>query len=195
MDVPIVLADSPSYMDAFVAHMPEILLILAGLFALLIVATYRNDKESGKYKFMMLIGLVLGVIMIILTASSYSKWDSTSSIIILVAAFALIIRPFREVNFSILFALFVLAIVYVLLGDLTGSLEMLASGWPRFIVAFVAAGLSYAIFSFAEAIVDIIGKILNLWPVLAVLGILCIIEGILVYFGYGSIIDIIKGYL
>ena len=47
------------------------------------------------------------------------------------------------------------------------------------------------IFNFAEAIVKLFGKVLNWWPLLFVLGLVCIVEAALMYMGYGSILDYI----
>ena len=49
----------------------------------------------------------------------------------------------------------------------------------------------YMIFNFAEAIVKLFGKVLNWWPLLFVLGLVCIVEAALMYMGYGSILDYI----
>ena len=117
-----------------------------------------------------------------------------------IGGFALLIRPFREVHFAVLFALFVMVLAYILLGDLAGSevydidVSFLAEGWPRIIITVVAGAIAYMITNFAEAIIKLFAKLLNWWPLLFVLGIICVVEGISVYMGYGSIYEIYLEY-
>lgn len=45
--------------------------------------------------------------------------------------------------------------------------------------------------NFTEAIVKLVGKIPNWWPLLLVLGLVCIVEICMIYLDYGSILDYI----
>jgi hypothetical protein len=190
----------PSAADAFIAHLPELTLIIAGLLALLIVATYVRDRDSNKYKALTILGLLMGAIMVFFVVYKSSipgvvPWGFGTTVVICIMAFALIIRPFREVHFAVILGLLVVALIYVLLPGLPEQLAFLSVGWPRIIVAFVVGGLAYAVFNFAEAIVKLVGKLLNLWPVLAVLAVLCIVEATCVYMGYPSLYDLLRAYL
>lgn len=179
-------------------HLPETMLLIGGILAVLIVISYVKNKESLTYKFMMVLGVIFGVIMLYEAMVFYGDWRMITSIIVAVAGFALVIRPFREVHFAVILALLIMVIVYIALGGLDGymllgsiDLTALSEGWPRIIVAFIVGALFYGIFNFAEAIVKLFGKILNWWPLLLVLGLVCIIEAAVMYMGYGSIIDYI----
>ena len=173
-------------------NIPEILIIVAGVLALLIVFTYVSNKEGFLYKFLVFAGLVAGALLIVVSIDTYGQWDLSTSVIAIVAGFALIIRPFRDVHFAALLALLVGALVYVLLGDLAGSsLNVLAEGYPRIIVAFVAAVIVFMMANFIESLVKLFAKILNAWPILLILGLICLAEGISVYLGYGSLYDMI----
>ncbi|MCL2032862.1 MAG: hypothetical protein FWG96_06310 [Methanomassiliicoccaceae archaeon] len=186
--------DAESITDFISAHAPEIMLMVGGLIALLIVFSYVKDKHSKKYKVFMGLGLIFGVIMIAMVISSYAEWNLFAAVLIAVAGFTLVIRPFREVHFAVIGALLVMVLVYVLLGSLMGTgLEFLAEGWPRVIVAFVAGAIVYMILHFAEAIVKLFGKLFNWWPLLLVLALVCIIESILMFTGYGSLYDFVTG--
>ncbi len=177
------------------ANLPETILFIGGLLSILIAVYYLKDKDSLSYKFMMFLGLVFGVIMAIEAVTNYGAWDKVTTIIVAVAAFALIIRPFREVHFAVIIALMIMVIIYVALGGVTtiGSFDIsfLAENPTRIIVAFIVAGLIYSILNFGEAIVKMFGKLLNCWPLLLVLGLICIVEAVLMFMGYGSIIDFI----
>ena len=65
------------------------------------------------------------------------KAGTGTTIIIAIASFALIIRPFRDVHFAVIIALMAMVIVYILLGDITQEpFDVLNHGWPRIVVAF-----------------------------------------------------------
>ena len=187
--------DVTSWVDS---HLPETMLLIGGLLAILIVISYVKNKESWTYKLLKLLGVVFGVIMLYEAMTMYGTWRMATSIFVTVAGFALVIRPFREVHFAVIFALMVMVLVYIGLGGLDGymlfdsvDLSFLATGWPRIIAAFLCGAVVYMIFNFAEAIVKLFGKVLNWWPLLFVLGLVCIVEAALMYMGYGSILDYI----
>lgn len=178
------------------ANVPEVILLLGGLLSLAIVSTYVKDKDSAKYKFMTFLGFIFGAIMVFVAYTRHGDWRSATVIFVSIAAFALLIRPLREVHFSVILALLVMGVIYTLLGDLTGSiggfdLAQLAEGYPRIIVAFIGGAIVYMLLHFAEAIVLTIGKILNWWPILLILGLVCIVESVFMFMGYGSILDYI----
>lgn len=186
--------ETESITDTISAHIPELALLIGGIIALFVVYTYVKDKNSSKYKVMMALGVIFGVLMIILSVSSYSEWDMFASVVIAITGFTLAIRPFREVHFAAIGALLIMVLAYVFLGGLAGTeLDILAQGWYRVIAAFVVGALAFMIMNFVESIVKLFGKLLNWWPLLAVLAIICIIEAILMFSGYGSLYDFITG--
>lgn len=179
-------------------HLPETMLFVGGILAILIVICYVRDKDSLKYKFTMFLGLIFGVIMLYEAMTMYGEWRMVTSVIVAIAGFALVIRPFREVHFAVIFALMVMVLVYIAFGGFEGymlfdSIDMtfLSDGWPRIIAAFLCGAVVYMVLNFAEAIVKLFGKILNWWPLLFVLGIICVVEAGFMYMGYGSIMDYI----
>lgn len=179
-------------------HLPETLLLIGGLLAIAIVACYVKDKDSTKYKFMVALGLVFGAIMALEAMAFYGEWRMVTSVLVAVAAFTLIIRPFREVHFSVIIALLVMVLAYLALDGLNGymlfdnvDMTFLSEGWPRLIVAFLIGALVYMVLNFAEALVKLVGKVLNWWPLLLVLGLVCITEAVCMLMGYGSISDYI----
>ena len=187
------IMETDSIMEFLKGIGPELILLIGGLIALLVVFTYVKDKESFKYKFFVAMGLIFGVLMIFLAVTEYAGWPMFATVVILVAAFALVIRPFRDVPFAVIFALFAMAIIYVALAQLAGTpIELLSEGWPRIIVAFIAGAIIFGILHFVESIVKLFGKLLNWWPLLMILGLVCIIEAILMLMGHGSLYDFIK---
>lgn len=186
--------DTESITDFILAHVPELILLVGGIIALLIVYSYVKDEASTKYKVFMFIGVIFGILMIFMSVSSYSEWDMFAAIVIAVTGFTLVIRPFREVHFAAIGALLIMVLVYIFLGGLIDTqIAFLAEGWPRIIAAFVVGAIAYMIMNFAESIIKLFGKLLNWWPLLAVLALICIVESILMFSGYGSLYDFISG--
>lgn len=175
-------------------HVPEIVLLLVGIVALFIVYMYLKDNDSPGYKLAVLIGVLVGVLMVALCLTS--KAGTGTTIIIAIGCFALIIRPFRDVHFAVILALLAMVIVYILLGQITQEpFDALNSGWPRIIVAFVAGSIVYMMLNFLQALVLGSAKVLNAWPVLAVLGVICIIEAVCWFQGYPSVYDMIASFV
>ncbi len=177
-------------------NLPQTILLIGGLLAVLIAVTYVKDKDSWKYKGLMFLGFLFGVFMAIEAASYYGTWAMVTSVFVAVAAFTLIIRPFREVHFAVIIALFVMVLVYIWLGGVTTvsdfDVSFLSENPVRIIVAFILGAVVYGLLNFAEALVKGVGKILNWWPLLLVLGLICIAEAAFMFMGYGSITDYIS---
>ncbi len=172
--------------DTFMANRgPEILLALIGVLAIAVAILRVKDGEDGnRYRIVMLVGLLASVLMVYVLVVLGPEWSLPSLTIVAVACFALIIRPFRKIHFAVILSIMVVCLVYIYLGSVTGILEPISEDWPRIIVAFVAGGLFYAVASFAEAIIDLAGAILNFVPILFVLGIICVAEAAcLIYTG------------
>ena len=181
-------------------HITELVLLIGGVIAVLVVFFYLKNKHSSKYKFSMFLGFVAGVAMMYVAVAEWSVLNLATAVIVLIGGFALIIRPFREVHFAALLALFIMIISYVLLGSLDGTMlwkidvSFLAFGWPRIIVALIIGAIVYMITNFAEELIKVFGKILNWWPLLFILGVICIAEGVSIFLGYGSLYELYLKY-
>lgn len=192
--------NADTIVESLKAHMPEAVLIAGGVLAVLIVYFYLKDETSIGYKLSVFLGLIVGILMIYVATVSWSGLALSTAIIVTVGGFTLAIRPFREVHFAVILALFVMALVYVLLGGLEGSvvlgadISFLARGWPRIIIALVAGAIVYMITNFIEEAIKFFGKLLNWWPFLLILGLICLAEGICVYMGYGSVYELYLSY-
>lgn len=179
-------------------NVPEILLIVMGVIALVIVFGYKDDKDSTMYKILVAIGVAMGVFMVYVAVAVDTGWDKGTLIITTIAAFTLIVRPIRDVNVAVILALIVAIIVYLMLPDLVADVQepfdfikVIGEGIPRLIVAIVAGGLVFGILQFVQAVVLLAGKILNAWPFLMIIGALCIVEAVFLLLGYNSVYDYI----
>lgn len=179
-------------------YLLEIVLIIGGLLAVLIAIQYVRKKDSFSYKGLTALGFIFGILMVIVALVNYQDWILSTALIVAIAGFALMIRPRGTITFPAS-ALLVMAVVYIALGSVTtiGSVDVsfLAEGWPRIIIAFILGAITYMLFNFAESIIKLFGKILNWWPLLFILGLICIAEGVSIYLGYGSVYDLILPYL
>lgn len=177
--------------EFYEGYAPAVILLIGGLLALLIVHTYRKDDESWKYKAAMALGFVFGIVMIVMMLPRYATWELFTTLAVILLGFTLIIRPFREVEFAVILALVVIVISYVSLGHLDGVqwLELLASGWPRVIVAFLLGVIVYVIANFVEKLIMLFGKLFNWWPFLALLALICIVEAVFLLIYGESVYD------
>ncbi|MDR2866159.1 MAG: hypothetical protein LBV13_01975 [Methanomassiliicoccaceae archaeon] len=182
--------------DALLSNnVPEATLALGGILAVIMTLLYLRDSRSVIYKLMMIVCLAFGVYMAVIAFNTYgtTHWAMTTCIIMAVAAFTLIIRPFKEVHFAVIIALLVMGLGYLLLGGLVDTqLEFLTEKWPRIALAVVAGVFVFSLLHMVESIVKMAGKILNAWPILLILGIVCIIEAAMVFTGHGSVYDFIE---
>ena len=133
-------------------NLPQTILLIGGLLAVLIAVTYVKDKDSWKYKGLMFLGFLFGVFMAIEAAIWLGGVTTVS-------------------DFDVSF---------------------LSENPVRIIVAFILGAVVYGLLNFAEALVKGVGKILNWWPLLLVLGLICIAEAAFMFMGYGSITDYIS---
>lgn len=177
-------------------YIPAGILLIGGLISLLVVRNYLKDKDSWKYKASMFLALLFGILMAYEAIVNYGQWRLITSIFVVLAAFTMIMRPFRDIQFAAVLSMLVMCIVYLALAGLNGymlfdsyDMSEFSTGWPRAILAFIAGAVVYMILSYANALMTILAKFFNLWPVLAILAILCIVESIFMLLGYGSIVD------
>ncbi len=173
-------------------NVPEIALAIMGILAIAIVFAYRSNDEGTLYRVLVLLGLIFAIFMIYIAVAINTGWEVGTLIVVTLACFTLVIRPFRDLNFSLILSIVLAVWVYIFLGGLTGDLAILATGWPRIIVAVVAGSLVYMLTRFIQDVAQLFGKLLNAWPLLFVLGVLCIAEAAMLYMGYNSIIDYIR---
>jgi hypothetical protein len=177
------------------SNLPQTILLIGGILAMAIAIRYAKDKD-GKYVVLTAAGFIFGIGMVIEAVAHYSEWNTFAAVLVAVTAFALIVRPFRNVNFSAVLALLLMVVVYISLGSLNGvmiadavDLTFLSEGWPRIVLSLIIGAIVYGICSFMEALVKLFGKLLNLWPVLLLLGIICVAEAAMMFFGSDSLSD------
>ncbi len=178
-------------MDGSIA---EYVLLAAGVSALLIVFLYLKHRDSAAYKLMVLVGMAAGAAAIYTAAINYGEWTDECVVICIVAGYAMVIRPFKNIDFAAVLGILAVLLAYAYLGEMTGDLEGLSHGAPRIIVAVLAGSVVYMIFNFITKAAIFIGKVLNWWPFLFIIAVLCITEAALIMSGSGTIVDLYHKY-
>ncbi len=143
-----------------------------------------GTPASWFVKVLSLFGFFIGALLLItgINASIGQAWDSGTIYLLIVTGLALILRPLKDIPWAALFGLLVggLCVSLVLIFyPLPGTILGISSTWVYLFVFIVPALLVYVFFKFAEDLLRLVGMILASKPVSIVLGIACIIQGIL----------------
>ena len=143
-----------------------------------------GTPASWFVKVLSLFGFFIGALLLItgINASIGQAWDSGTIYLLIVTGLALILRPLKDIPWAALFGLLVggLCVSLVLIFyPLPGTVLGISSTWVYLFVFIVPALLVYVFFKFAEDLLRLVGMILASKPVSIVLGLACIIQGIL----------------
>ena len=143
-----------------------------------------GTPASWSVKVLSLFGFFIGALLLItgINASIGQAWDSGTIYLLIITGLALILRPLKDIPWAALFGLLVggLCVSLVLIFyPLPGTILGISSTWVYLFVFIVPALLVYVFFKFAEDLLRLVGMILASKPVSIVLGIACIIQGIL----------------
>ncbi|MCK5631900.1 hypothetical protein KAH85_05025, partial [Candidatus Bathyarchaeota archaeon] len=143
-----------------------------------------GTPASWTVKVLSLFGFFIGALLLItgINASIGQAWDSGTIYLLIVTGLALILRPLKDIPWAALFGLLVGGLcvgLVILFYPLPGTVLGISSTWVYLFVFFVPALLVYVFFKFAEDLLRLVGMILASKPVSIVLGLACIIQGIL----------------
>jgi len=121
--------------------------------------------------------LATGVMVLLDKAWSIDVW-----VLLIVTGLGFVLKPLSKVPFSALLGLIaglVCAGLLYLYFPLPATVFGVSSIWIYLAVFLVPALIVFIIFKFAEDLMKLFGMVLGSWPVLTVLGFLCIAQGIL----------------
>lgn len=167
------------------ASLVPYMLILGGVVALAkLVGVFAKGSAGAVAKmagfFGFFVGLVLlatGVVVFLGETGNFEVWG-----LLVVTGLGLVLKPLSKVPFSALLGLAVgLACAGLLYWyfPLPETVLGISSLWIYFAVFLVPALIVFIIFKFAEDLAKFFGIILGSWPVMAVLGLLCLAQGTL----------------
>jgi len=149
------------------------------LFSFFIRGTIGSGLKALGY-----LGIFVGVVLLV--TGVVVLFDHTSLIevwgLLIVTGLGLVLKPLSKVPFSALLGL-VVGLVCVGLLYLYFPLPVTVFGisslWIYLAVFFVPALIVFLIFKFVEELMKFFGMVLGSWPVLTVLGFLCVAQGVL----------------
>ena len=121
--------------------------------------------------------LATGVIFLLDQTSSIEVWG-----LLVVTGLGLVLKPLSKIPFSALIGLVVglvcVGLLYLYF-PLPATVFGISSLWIYLAIFFVPALIVFLIFKFVEDLVKLFGMVLGSWPVMTVLGFLCIVQGVL----------------
>ncbi|MGB9915657.1 MAG: hypothetical protein ACPLOC_08975 [Candidatus Bathyarchaeales archaeon] len=167
------------------ASLAPYVLILGGVVALAkLVGVFAKDSAGAVAKvvgfFGFFVGLVLlasGVVVFLGEMGNFEVWG-----LLVVTGLGLVLKPLSKVPFSALLGLaagLVCAGLLYWYFPLPETVLGVSSLWIYLVVFLVPALIVFLIFKFVEDLAKFFGMILGSWPVVAVLGLLCLAQGFL----------------
>lgn len=159
--------------------------IFGGIVAISKLLSFLTKGSAEKIlKGLGYLGIFVGALL--LATGAMILFEQTSSIdiwgLLLVTGLGLVLKPLSKVPFSALLGLTVglvcVGLLYLYF-PLPSTVFGISSLWIYFGIFIVPALIVFLIFKFAEDLMKFVGMILGSWPVMTVLGFLCIAQGIL----------------
>jgi hypothetical protein len=121
--------------------------------------------------------LATGVLVLLEETSSIEVWG-----LLVVTGLGLVLKPLSKIPFSALLGLIVglvcVGLLYLYF-PLPATVFGVSSIWIYLAIFFIPALIVFLIFKFVEDLVKLFGMVLGSWPVMTVLGFVCIAQGIL----------------
>ncbi len=174
---------------SFLVDLAPFVLIFGGLVA--VSRLLRFFVKGSTEKFLRILGFcgffvgvllaATGIVVVLWEGSSLEVWG-----LLALTGLGLMLRPLSRIPFSALLGLVAglacVGLLYSLL-PLPATIFGFSSVWIYLVVFLVPALIVFLVFRFVEDLARFFGMILGSWPVLAVLGLLCISQGILLLLG------------
>ncbi len=173
------------------APFAPVILILGGIAAAswLIGAILKMAPVVGTYgealvKVLSAFGFLVGVLMIVTAVGVVLEqaWDSGTVYLLLVTGLALVLKPLKDIPWAALMGVVIgglCAGVVFILYPLPETVLGVSAAWVYLAIFLVPALLAYLLFKFIEDLVKLVGLILSSKPVATILGVFCIVQGVL----------------
>ncbi|MGB9134682.1 MAG: hypothetical protein WCC63_03730 [Candidatus Bathyarchaeia archaeon] len=139
---------------------------------------------SGLVKIASVFGFFVGILMLVTAVGAWSAhaWDTGTRYLLIAAGLALFLKPLKDIPWAAVVGLIIggacVSLVYFLL-PLPETVLGVSSTWVYLAVFLVPALLSYMVTKFIEDVFKLVGTILSSRPVAIILGLLCIVQGVL----------------
>jgi len=164
-------------------YLPYIL-ILGGVVAASWLLEKTVKPLSWIVKIASVFGFIVGILLMVTAAVVWSSPvpDVYTRYLLLATGLALVLKPIKDIPWAALIALLVGGVCagYVFLYfPLPETVLSISSTWIYVIIFLIPALLVYTLFKFIEDILRLIGTILASKPVAIILGVACIVQGVL----------------
>lgn len=167
------------------ANLAPYILIFGGVVAVSKLLSFFSKGSAGNVlKAIGYLGIFVGALL--LATGVIVLLDQTSSIevwgLLVLTGLGLVLKPLSKIPFSALLGVVVglvcVGLLYLYF-PLPATVFGISSLWIYLAVFFVPALVVFLIFKFVEDLVKLFGMVLGSWPVMTVLGFLCIAQGVL----------------
>ncbi len=143
-----------------------------------------GEPVSLSLRIASLFGFFVGALMLVTAGQVWSaqSWDTGTTCLLVLTGLALVLKPLKEVPWASLLGLVVgllcVGALYLFF-PLPDTVLGISSIWVYLVVFFIPALIVYMIFRFIEDLLRLIGAVLGSRPVLLVLGLVCLVQGVL----------------
>ena len=170
--------------SVFIGWVPYIL-IFGGVVAVSKVLSFFVKGSAGKVlKGLGYLGIVVGalllafgVVVLLEQTSNFEVW-----VLLVLTGLGLVLKPLSKVPIAALLGLVVgllCAGLLYLFFPLPATVLGISSMWIYLAVFLVPALITFFIFKFVEDLTKLFGMVLGSWPLMTVLGFLCLAQGVL----------------
>jgi hypothetical protein len=160
-------------------------LIFGGIVAISKLLSFFIKGSTGKIlKGLAYLGIVVGFLLLAtgVVILLDQAWSIDVWVLLVITGLGLVLRPLSKIPFSALLGLVVgllcVGLLYLYF-PLPATVFGISSMWIYLAVFIIPALIVFFVFKFFEDLTKLFGMVLGSWPVLTVLGFLCIVQGIL----------------
>jgi hypothetical protein len=160
-------------------------LIFGGIVAISKLLSFFIKGSTGKIlKGLGYLGIVVGFLLLAtgVVILLDQAWSIDVWVLLVITGLGLVLRPLSKIPFSALLGLVVgllcVGLLYLYF-PLPATVFGISSMWIYLAVFIIPALIVFFVFKFFEDLTKLFGMVLGSWPVLTVLGFLCIVQGIL----------------
>ena len=170
--------------SVFIGWVPYIL-IFGGVVAVSKLLSFFVKGSAGKVLkglgylgiFVGALLLAFGVVVLLEQTSNFEVWG-----LLVLTGLGLVLKPLSKIPIAALLGLVVgllCAGLLYLFFPLPATVLGISSVWIYLVVFLVPALITFFIFKFVEDLTKLFGMVLGSWPLMTVLGFLCLAQGVL----------------
>ena len=173
------------------APFAPVILIIGGITAaswligtILKAAPVVGGSGEAFVKILSAFGFFVGILMIVTAVGILlgQAWDSGTIYLLIVTGLALVLKPLKDIPWAALMGTLIGALcagLVALFYPLPETVLGISATWVYLAIFLVPALLAYLLFKFIEDLVKLVGLILSSKPVVTILGVICILQGVL----------------